>query len=134
MKFLKCTQCGAIIKKSSDGLYKCEYCGSVAISEDDETTTQKDFGTAENYSAYSNTTYTPNYSTYTSTQPSRRAGQKDKWVALILCLLGGYAGLHRFYEGKIGTGLIWLITGGLCGIGYVIDLVILLFKPRFYYP
>lgn len=59
--------------------------------------------------------------------------QKDKWVAFILCFFFGEFGVHRFYEGKIGTGLLWLFTFGLFGIGWLIDLLILLCKPNPYY-
>lgn len=52
--------------------------------------------------------------------------QKNKWTAFILCFLLGYLGVHRFYVGKSGTGLIWLFTGGLMGIGYVVDLILIL--------
>lgn len=48
---------------------------------------------------------------------------KKKWVAFWLCLLLGGLGIHRFYVGKIGTGIIYLLTGGLCGIGWIVDLI-----------
>ena len=58
---------------------------------------------------------------------------KNKWVALLLCFFLGELGAHRFYEGKIGTGILWLCTGGLFFVGWVIDFFILLFKPNPYY-
>jgi len=58
---------------------------------------------------------------------------KNKVVALLLCLFLGYFGAHRFYEGKIGTGILWLCTAGLFGVGAIVDFFILLFKPNPYY-
>lgn len=58
---------------------------------------------------------------------------KNKWVALALCFFLGALGAHRFYEGKIATGILWLCTLGLCGVGVVIDFISILFKPNPYY-
>lgn len=59
--------------------------------------------------------------------------QKDKWVAFILCFFFGYLGVHKFYEGRIGSGILYLLTGGIFGIGWFIDTIILLCKPNPYY-
>ncbi len=58
---------------------------------------------------------------------------KNKWVSFFLCLFLGYFGAHKFYEGKIGMGIVYLLTGGLFGIGWLIDCIALLFKPNPYY-
>ena len=49
---------------------------------------------------------------------------KDKRTAYLLwCLFViGLCGLHRFYVGKVGTGIIWLFTFGLLGVGQLIDM------------
>ena len=50
--------------------------------------------------------------------------KKNKETAYILwaCGLVGLMGLHRFYLGKIGTGLLWFFTLGLLGVGWIVDL------------
>lgn len=51
--------------------------------------------------------------------------RKSKIAALLLCLFLGGLGIHRFYVGKVGTGLLYLFTGGLCGIGWIIDIILI---------
>jgi hypothetical protein len=48
---------------------------------------------------------------------------KNKTVALILCILFGYLGGHYFYVGRIGMGILYLFTLGLFGIGWIIDII-----------
>ena len=50
-----------------------------------------------------------------------RSGPIDYTVGWLLLTFGGPLGLHRFYLGKWGTGLLWLLTGGLCGVGWAYD-------------
>lgn len=59
---------------------------------------------------------------------------KNKWVSFFLCLFLGVLGIHKFYEGRVLLGIVYLCTVGLFGIGVVIDLIILLFKPNPYFP
>jgi hypothetical protein len=43
------------------------------------------------------------------------------WLSIFL----GIGGLHRLYNGKMLTGLLWLVTGGLFGVGQFIDLLLI---------
>ena len=51
--------------------------------------------------------------------------RKSRLVALLLCFFLGALGVHRFYVGKVGTGILMLITLGGCGLWLLIDLILI---------
>ena len=60
-------------------------------------------------------------------QPAAKALDSDKRIlpAFILAFLFGVFGVHRFYVGKVGTGLLQLFTLGGLGIWALVDVVII---------
>lgn len=66
---------------------------------------------------------------------SRRTGRKkvNRSTALFLCIIGGYLGLHKFYEGNILMGIVYACTGGLFLIGWIVDILSISKKPKTYY-
>jgi hypothetical protein len=53
------------------------------------------------------------------------ASPKSRLVAFLLCFLVGVFGVHRFYVGKIGTGVFQLLTFGGLGIWTFVDLILI---------
>lgn len=49
-----------------------------------------------------------------------------RWILAIVCFFFGVLGVHRFAVGKIGTGVLYLFTAGLFGIGVIVDFIMLL--------
>ncbi len=52
--------------------------------------------------------------------------EKDFVPTLLLCLFLGAFGIHRFYVGKIGTGILMVLTLGGLGIWSLIDLILII--------
>ncbi len=50
---------------------------------------------------------------------------KSKAVAYLLWFFFGFFSAHRFYLGKVTSGVIYLLTGQLLGIGWIIDLFLI---------
>lgn len=59
---------------------------------------------------------------------------KSKGIAYLLFFLSifGWLGLHRFYLKRYGTGILWILTGALFGIGGLFDLITLSSKVHEY--
>ncbi len=74
-----------------------------------------------------------NINTNTNTVVAGMERAKNKWVAFALCFFLGYLGAHKFYEGKIVLGILYIFTVGFFGIGVLIDLISILCKPNPYY-
>lgn len=53
------------------------------------------------------------------------ASPKSRLAALLMAWFLGMLGIHRFYVGKTGTGVLWLLTMGLMGIGALVDLIMI---------
>ncbi|MFF5296694.1 TM2 domain-containing protein [Paractinoplanes globisporus] len=52
-------------------------------------------------------------------------GTKSWIAALLLCFFVGFLGIHRFYVGKVGTGILMLITFGGFGVWTLIDFIMI---------
>ena len=48
---------------------------------------------------------------------------KNKTTRILITVLGGWFGLHKFLDHKVGTGILYLFTGGIFGIGWIVDIV-----------
>lgn len=131
----RCPSCGAL----RDGFKFCQHCGQVIdkecvvcpkcgkqVSELRQTQPQVVVNNANNNMNY-------NYNRNTAVGFGGYGRMRNKWVAFLLCLFLGFFGAHKFYEGKAGMGILYLLTFGLFGIGWFIDLIALLFKPTIYF-
>ena len=62
-----------------------------------------------------------------NTRESGSVSDNKDWVTtLLLCFFVGFLGVHRFYVGKIGTGILHLFTLGVFGIWTLIDIVFII--------
>ncbi len=113
-----CKECG---KELPLGAKACPSCGKMIESEPAQAQGSPIIVNVENQNVNNNV-------------GDKSTGEpKNKWVALLLLFFLGCLGAHKFYEGKIGMGVLYLLTLGLCGIGCFIDFWVLLFKPTHYY-
>lgn len=124
-----CNNCGAL----QDGAMHCKHCGE-AIDKDCIICPKCGKQVGEIKAEQPNIVINNSNNNVNTANVSGAYGrQKDKWVAFLLCLFLGVVGGHKFYEGKIGMGIAYICTGGLCGVGVLFDLISILGKPNPYY-
>ena len=68
----------------------------------------------------------PVYDTTENKKHSAPQGGDDCVLELLLCLLFGWLGLHKFYRKKIGLGILYIFTLGILGIGWATDTILLI--------
>lgn len=134
-KATSCPSCGAPIRDINANTKFCKHCGESIDKEciicpkcgkqveEFSNNNEKNIIINNNNSASA----TANVTTTMGIKP------KNKWVAFLLCLFAGYLGAHKFYEGKILLGIVYIVTCGFLGVGWLIDLLTLIFKPNPYY-
>lgn len=120
-KVVYCRNCGEEI---SENAVVCPKCGA-ATDKFHENTAQAQPNIVINNN---NTNTNVNTNKNTNTNINRNSGgvaysPKSKIVALVLAILFGTLGIHRFYVGKIGSGILYLFTGGLFCIGWIVDII-----------
>lgn len=121
---MKCPHCGASIY---DDINRCQYCGSYI----DRKTGAAVGGQQVVVNVYTQSESHRQPEPRPQTTYVRHCSHKSRAIALLLCLFFGVIGVHKFYLGRVGLGILYLLTGGLFGIGIFVDvLVLLLGSPR----
>ncbi len=112
---MKCENCGA---ESSNEF--CPYCGSEMPYRGPKTVIINNYYNDSKNQDEEDTVHR------TSTKKRVYYSTKRKYVALLLCIFLGVFGAHYFYVGKVGKGILFLFTGGLFGIGWIVDIFVIL--------
>ena len=121
---MKCSSCGAQIAENARF---CSYCGTEAVLNQ-----QPVVQPPEQVVHVHNHYYQPEpqvVERLVYVEPSK--SPKSRLVLLLLFWFTGVIGGHKFYSGRIGMGVFYLLTGGGFGIGLFVDFFSILFgMPR----
>ncbi len=133
-----CKQCGTLMP--TDMLY-CLNCGARFNNEDEDfnavrtriTLTSSEISQGSQVLRNTTSVYPRKMAHVYNHEYSMQFGVwKNKWIALLFCIPFGWLGIHRFYEGKVITGFLYLCTLGILGIGWLVDIVRIACKPNPY--
>ena len=113
---MKCPNCGAALYADDT---RCRYCGTYQPAQPQDRQPPSQAPQTVIYNVVQAGPGTPGYRGEMSV--------KSKWVAFFLCFFFGVWGFHKFYVGKTGAGILYFFTFGLFGIGWVLDLIFILF-------
>lgn len=122
-----CPGCGAKAGQPKPKTVFCRNCGE-SISEDAIVCPKCGVATDKFNSA--NASQQPNIAISNENinsinMPWAAPPPKSKTAAFVLAILLGWLGAHRFYVGKIGTGILWFLTFGIGGIGWIVDIIMI---------
>lgn len=136
-----CPHCGATLSiPQGTKRAVCEYCDSEILVEgarresksagaayrpktEPEPERRQNTETTYSYGGQNqNTAYSEGY---TQGNSFGMVSPKSRMAALLLCVFIGIFGIHRFYVGKIGTGLLFFFTFSLLGFGYIYDIIMI---------
>jgi hypothetical protein len=123
-----CKKCGTYLEADSRFCPQCGTPVEAAIHETTSHETETAYETQQETSTYHESEREPRrfeYAPYDerSGYYSEAVSDRNKTILLLLCLFAGVLGVHRFYAGKIGTGILYLLTWGLFGIGSLVDTI-----------
>lgn len=134
-----CPQCGVrtgsapkICPKCNTSYYSkaCPECGYMPNGAGNRSHSDDEFYRQDRYDDPPTREHYTERTVYVQEPAGKRC---DKAASLALCLFFGCFGAHKFYEGRIGMGVVYFFTFGLFGIGWLIDLFAILGKPNPYY-
>ncbi len=104
----------------------CPNCGGTHCSFHREETVRGVYRTVGVCAECGHTWYTYQDSAPYARMIYRTESDKSRLISLVLCYFFGILGAHHFYVGRVGRGLVYLFTLGLFGIGWLIDLIMII--------
>ncbi len=120
----KCKDCGSkSYKKIDDNTYQCEYCGQFEKvffeKQKEEPKPEPKQELATKVVSQTN----ENIKEPKEKKKKDSSALTNSIINLIVCFFAGEFGVHKFLQGKVGMGILYLFTFGLFGIGWLVDVI-----------